>query len=63
MERFFDLQSRKKVERVVFIGGPHEGDELSYVLLYDTKYLKKVLKMSGIGKKTKDMIKHALAKT
>ena len=53
----------KKVERVVFMGGPYEGYELSYVPLGDTKYLKKVLKMSGLDKKTKDLIKQALTKT
>ena len=69
-QSFFDLQKEsknltieKKVEKVVFMAGPYEGYELSYVALCDTKYLKKVLKMSGIEKKTKDLIKQALAKT
>ena len=54
---------KKKVEKVVFMRGPYEGHELSYVALYDTKYLKRVLKMSGLEKKkTKDLIKQALAK-
>ena len=63
VQSFFDLWKdsknltiKKKVERVVFMGGPYEGNELSYVALYDTKYLKKVLKMSGLDKKTKDLI-------
>ena len=37
--------------------GLYEGYELSRVALYDTKYLRGVLKMSGLGKKTKDLIK------
>ena len=40
----------------------HEGNELSYVALYDTKYLKRVLKIPGLDKKTKDLIKQALKK-
>ena len=68
-QRFFDLQKEsknlkieKKVEKVVFMVGPYKGYDLSYVALYDTKYLKRVLKMSGLEKKTKDLIKQALAK-
>ena len=53
----------KKVGKVVFMRGPYEGYELSYVAPYDTKYLKKVLKMSGLEKKTKDLIKQVLART
>ena len=53
----------KRVKKVVFMAGPYEGCELSYVALCDTKYLKKVFKMSGLEKKTKDLIKQALAKT
>ena len=54
----------KKVEKIVFMGGPYEGHELSYVALYDTKYLRGLLKMSGLDKKkTKDLIKQALTKT
>ena len=67
---FFDPQKdsknltiEKKVEKVVFMAGPYEGYELSYVALCDTKYLKRVLKMSGLEKKTKDLIKQALRKT
>ena len=52
----------KRVEKVVFMGGPYEGHELLYVALYDTDYRRGVLKMSGLGKKTKDQIKQALAK-
>ena len=52
----------KKVDEVVFMGGPYEGYELSYIALCDTKYLKRVLKMSGLEKKTEDLIKQALAK-
>ena len=70
VQSFFDLQKdskdltiEKKVERVVFMVGPYEGYELSNVALYDTKYLKQVLKMSGLGKKTEDFIKQALTKT
>ena len=70
VQSFFDLQKdsknltmEKKVERVVFIRGPHEGHELSYAALYDTEYLNRVLKMSDLGKKTKDLIKQAPTKT
>ena len=70
VQSLFDLQKEsknltieKKVERVVFMAGPYEGYELSYVALCDTKYLKKVLKMLGLEKETKDLIKQALAKT
>ena len=45
------------MERVVFIRGPHEDHELLYVALYDTKNLKRVLKMSDLDKKAKDLIK------
>ena len=37
--------------------------ELSHVVLHDTEYLRGVLKMSGLDKKTKGLIKQALAKT
>ena len=67
---FFDLQKesknltiKKKVEKAVFMAGPYKGYELSYVALCDTKYLQRVLKMSGLEKKTKDFIKKALVKT
>ena len=70
VQSFFDFQKEnknlkieKKVEKVVFMAGPYEGYELSYVALCDTKYLKRVLKMSGLEKKTKDLTKQALAKT
>ena len=69
-QSFFDLQRKsknltteKKVGKVAFMAGPYEGYELSYVALCDIKYLKRVLKMSGLEKKTKDLIKQALAKT
>ena len=45
------------------MAGPYEGYELSYVAFCDTKYFKKVLKMSGLKKKIKDLIKQALTKT
>ena len=68
-QSFFDIQKdsknltiEKKVKKVVFMAGPYEGYELSYVALCDTKYLKRVLKKSGLQKKTKDLIKQALAK-
>ena len=51
------------MEKVLFMAGPYKGYELSYVALYDTKYLKRLLKMSGLERKTKDLIKQALAKT
>ena len=61
-QSFFDTQKdsknltiKKKVERVVFMAGPYE--------VYDTKYLKRVLKRSGLEKKTKGLIKQTLAKT
>ena len=67
---FFDLRKEsknltidKKVKKVVFMAGPYKGYELSYVALCDTTYLKRVLKMSGLEKKTKDLIKQALPKT
>ena len=70
VQSFLDLQKdsknltiNKKVEKVVFMAGPYEGYELSYVALCDTKYLKKVLKMSGLKKKIKELIKQALTKT
>ena len=70
VQSFFDprnesknLPSEKKVEKVVFMSGPYEGYKLSYVAPYDTKYLRKVLKISGLEKKTKDLIKQALART
>ena len=70
VQSFFDHQKesknlaiKKKVEKVVFMTGPYEGCALSYVALCDTKYFKRVLKMSGLEKKTKDLIKQALAKT
>ena len=69
-QTFFDLQKdsknltiEKKMEKAVFMAGPYKGYELSYVALCDTKYLKRVLKMSVIEKKTKDVIKQALGKT
>ena len=70
VQSLFDIQKEsknltieKKVEKLVFMTGPYESYELSCVALYDTKYLKRVLKMSGLEKKTKDLIKQALAKT
>ena len=63
VQSFFDLQKegenltiKEKVEKVVFMAGPYEGYE-------DTKYLKRVLKVSGLEKKIKVLIKQALAKT
>ena len=45
--------------------GPYKGQELSNVALCDTEYLRKALKRSGLDKKkkTKSLIKQALAKT
>ena len=70
VQSFFDLQKesknltiKKKVEKAVFMAGPYKGYELSYVALCDTKYLKRLLKISGLEKKTKDLIKQALANT
>ena len=54
---------KKKAEKTVFMVGPYKGFELSYAALCDTKYLRRVLKMSDIEKKTKDLINQALAKT
>ena len=69
-QSFFDSQKdsknltiKKKVNKVVFMMGPYEGHELSYVALYDTEYFKKALKVSGLNKKIKDLIKQVLAKT
>ena len=57
-QSFFDLQNEsknfsieKKVERTVFMVEPYKGYEFSYVGLCDTKYLKRVLKMSDLEKK------------
>ena len=68
-QSFFDLQKEsknltieKKVEKAVFMAGPYKGYDLSYVALYDTKYLKRMLKISGLEKKTKNLIKQALAR-
>ena len=69
VQSFFDLRKdsknltlEKKVEKVAFMRGFYEGYELSHVALYYTEYLRKVLKMSGLDKKTKDLIKQALTK-
>ena len=69
-QSFFDLQKEsknltieKKMEKTVFMAGPYKGYDLSYVGLYDTKYVKRMLKMSGLEKKTKNLIKKALKKT
>ena len=69
-QSFFDLQKKsknvtieKKVEKVVFMVGPYKGYDLSYVALYDTKYPKRMLKMSDPEKNTKNLIKQTLAKT
>ena len=53
----------KKLKRVVFVEGPFEDHKLSYIVLCDSKYLIKVLKMSCLDMKTKDLIKKTLAKT
>ena len=55
-----NLRTEKKVKGEVFMG---EGYELSHVALYDNKYLRGVLKISDLDKKTKDLIKQALAMT
>ena len=69
-QSFLDLQKesktlaiKKKVEEAVFMARPYKGYELPYVALCDTKYLKWLLKMSDLKKKTKDLIKQVLAKT
>ena len=58
-QRFFDsrkdskhLTIEKKVKKVGFMRGPYEGYELSRAALYDTEYLRGVLK-SGLDKKKK----------
>ena len=43
-----NLTIEKKVEKAVFMARPCKGYELSYVALCDTKYLKRVLEMSGL---------------
>ena len=58
-----NLRIKKKAKQAVFMAESYEGYELSYVALCNTKYLKRVLKMLGLEKKTKDLIKQALAKT
>ena len=70
VQSFFDLQKesknltiKKNVEKAVFMAGPYIGYELSYTALCDTKYLKRMLKMSGLEKKLKELMKQALAKT
>ena len=64
VQSFFDLQNesknltiKKKVEKVVFMAGLYKGCDLSYVALCDTKYLKKMIKISGLQNKTKNLIK------
>ena len=47
---------------LVFIRGLYKGQELSNVALCDTEYLKKALKRSDLDKKSKSLIKQALAK-
>ena len=62
----FDLQKESKnltIKKKVEEAGPYKGYKLSYVALYDTKYLKWMLKTSGLEKKTKHLIRQALAKT
>ena len=65
-QSFFDLQKESKnltiKKKVVFMAGPYKGYDLSYVALCDTIYLKRMLKKSSLEKKTKDLIKQALAK-
>ena len=70
VQSFLDLQKdsknltiEKKMEKTVFIAGPYKGCELSYVTLCNTKYLKRVLKILDLEKKTKDFIKQVLART
>ena len=53
VQSFFDLQKdskhltiEKKVEKAVFMAGRYKGYELLYVALFDTKYLKRVLKIT-----------------
>ena len=57
-QSFFDLQREcknltieKNVEKAVFMAGPNEGYELSYIALCETKYLKRVLKITNLEKK------------
>ena len=59
-QSFFDIQKEsknlaieKKVEKAVFMVGPNKDFELPYVALCDSKYLKRVLKISDLEKKTK----------
>ena len=67
-QSFFDLRKDSKnltIEKkikVVFVSGPYVSYELSRVALHDAKYFRRVLKMSGLDNKTKDLIKQALAK-
>ena len=58
-QRFFDsrkdskhLTIEKQVKKVGFMRGPYEGYKLSRAALYDTEYLRGVLK-SGLDKKKK----------
>ena len=53
----------KELKSVVFMRGPYKGYELLNVALGGTEYLKKAVKKSGLGKKTKDLIKQAFEKT
>ena len=68
-QSFYDLQKEsknltieKKVEKAVFMAGPYKRYELSYVALCDTKYLKRVLKMSGLEKENKGLDKTSTGK-
>ena len=57
------MEIGKELKRVVFMRGPYKGYELLNVALGGTEYLKKAVKKSGLGKKTKDLIKQAFEKT
>ena len=61
--RTVKIDNQGKGGKEIFYAERYIGYELSFVASYDTEYFKRVLKMSGLYNKTKDLIKKALAKT
>ena len=51
------LEVGKNEEELVLRKGIYRDKKILYVAKFDTNYLKKILTLSGIDKKTKDTIK------
>ena len=51
------LELGKNEEGLVFKKGIYKGKKISYVVKFDTNYLRKMLTLSDIEKKTKEAIK------